>query len=323
MRGFLYFLFLVFLLLADVARPAEVQYELSGSILQEDGRPFPETRIGVALHGAITPFHAETVTQPDGRFKFKNLPEGTYVLITDIPRVGEKRKTVEVGPSFSDSKRVVRIKLLTGRENVLNKNQSVSAVELSVPPKATKELAQAQERIARRDIKGAIGHLKKAVEIAPQYVAAWNNLGTIAYQTKDFEQAEKYFREALKHDAESYYPLLNLGGTLLSMRRFEESLPINAQVVEERPGDALAQAQLGQSYFYLGQLEAAENHLKQAKSLDPAHFSQPQLFLFQIYARRNQLPEAISEMEDFLRYHPDSSKAPGIRELLQKARAMR
>jgi outer membrane protein assembly factor BamD (BamD/ComL family) len=88
------------------------------------------------------------------------------------------------------------------------------------------------------------------------------------------------------------------------------------------PVDALAQAQLGMSYFYLGQLDAAEKHLKQAKSLEPGHFSHPQLFLMQIYAKRNRTPEAILEMEEFLKLHPDSAKAPRIRELLQKVRAM-
>jgi tetratricopeptide (TPR) repeat protein len=322
MRGFPSFLILILTILATEASSAEVRYELSGKILQEDGSPFPATKMEVVLHGAVTPYHAQTLAGPGGQFKFKKLPAGTYTLIVYIPRVGEQRKTVEVGPSFADLKRVVEIKLLFGRENVLTKNQSVSAVELSVPERARKEFAQAQECTARQDIKGAIEHLKTAVEIAPQYVEAWNNLGTIAYQTKEFEQAEAHFREALKHDPESYFPLLNLGGTLLSMGRYEESLPLNAQVVEMKPGDALAQSQLGQNYFYLGQLDAAEKHLKEAKSLDPGNFSYPQLFLLQIYAKRNQVPEAISEMEEFLRLHPDSARAPRIRELRQKIRAM-
>ena len=322
MRRFPCFLILSLTLMVAQAYSAEVRYELSGRILQEDGRPFPAKKIDVTLHGAVMPYHAETFAGPDGRFKFKKLPAGTYTLIVYIPRAGEQRKTVEVGPSFADAKRVVETNLLFGRENILTDSHRVSAAELSVPQKAIKEFAQAQECTARQDIKGAAEHLKTAVEIAPQYVAAWNNLGTIAYQTKEFNQAETYFREALKHDPESYHPMLNLGGTLLSMGRFEESLPINAQVVEMNPGDALAQAQLGQSYFYLGQLDAAEKHLKQAKSLDPGNFSYPQLFLIQIYAKRNQLPEIISEMEEFLKLHPDSARAPRIRELLEKARAM-
>jgi tetratricopeptide (TPR) repeat protein len=322
MRGILSFLILILAIPAIEAPSAETRYELAGKILQEDGNPYPATRIEVVLNGAVMPYHAEAFAGPDGQFKFKKLPAGTYMLIVNISRVGETRKTVEVGPSFADSRRVVETKLLFGQANILTRNQSVSAAELSVPQKAKKEFIQALECTARQDIKGAIEHLQKAVEIAPQFVAAWNHLGTIAYQSKEFEQAEKYFREALNHDPDSYYPIVNLGGTLLSMGRFEESLPLNAQSVEKMPGDALAHSQLGQNYFYLGQLDAAENHLKQAKSLDPGHFSYPQLFLLQIYARRNQVPEAILEMEEFLKLHPDSNRAPRVRELLQKARTV-
>jgi outer membrane protein assembly factor BamD (BamD/ComL family) len=55
--------------------------------------------------------------------------------------------------------------------------------------------------------------------------------------------------------------------------------------------------------------------------LDPGHFSYPQVFLVEIYARRNQLPAAISEIEGFLKLHPDSEMADQMRKALEKARA--
>jgi tetratricopeptide (TPR) repeat protein len=78
---------------------------------------------------------------------------------------------------------------------------------------------------------------------------------------------------------------------------------------------------LGQSYFYLGRLDEAERHLKQAKLLEPNHFSYPQVFLVEIYARRNQLPAAIREIEEFLKLHPDSETAGQMRKVLEVARA--
>ena len=166
MRRFPCFLILSLTLMAAQAFSAEVRYQLSGRILQEDGRPFPAKKIDVTLHGAVMPYHAETLAGPDGRFKFKKLPAGIYTLIVSIPRVGEHRKTVEVGPSFADAKRVVENNLLFGRENILTDSHRVSAAELSVPQKAIKEFAQAQECTARQDNKGAAEHLKKAVEIS-------------------------------------------------------------------------------------------------------------------------------------------------------------
>jgi tetratricopeptide (TPR) repeat protein len=315
--------FLILALAPLMAKPvfAQVRYELTGKILQENGTPFPRRVPVVFLHGTTTPFYLQTLAARDGQFKFKKLPAGAYLLTAAVPRVGELSKTIEVGPAFADSKQVVVTKLVFGISDAIEKNQSVSTVQLSVPQNARQEFNKAQDRLSHQDIEGAIQHLKKAIEIAPQFSAAWNNLGTIAYQSDQFEKAEAYFREALKQEPDSYHPLVNLGGTLLSLEKYEESLPINARAVKEKPGDALAQSQLGQSYFFLGQLDNAENHLKKAKSLDPSHFSHPQLVLMKIYSLKKQEPEAVMELEEFLRLHPDSNIALQIREQVEMAPA--
>jgi tetratricopeptide (TPR) repeat protein len=174
--------------------------------------------------------------------------------------------------------------------------------------------------LGQHDVPGAIQYLRNALDLAPQFSAAWNNLGTIAYQSGEYENAEKHFREALRHDPDSYAPLVNLGGALLSLNRAEDALRINLQAVKERPDDALAHSQLGQSYLRVGQIEPAERHLKQAKALDVRHFSFPQLVLAEIYALKEDHPAFVAELEEFLRYHPDSKLVPGVTQALEKAR---
>jgi tetratricopeptide (TPR) repeat protein len=300
---------------------AEKAYQLIGSILQSDGTPFIGASPVVFLNGAVKPFSSQTMAGRDGRFKFKNIPAGTYTVVAAVARVGELRKTVEVGPSFADSKRTVAVTIVFDQTVPVIRGGGISAAELSVSEDAAREYKRAHDSLSRHDVKGAIERLKRAVEISPQFATAWNQLGVIAYQTKEYQQAEGYFREALKQDADAYSPLVNLGGALLALDRFEEALEINRAAVKARPGDALAHSQLGKSYFYLDRLDDAETHLKRAKALDPSHFSYPQVFLIEVYARRNQLPAAIAEMEEFLKLHPDSDWVPRIREILGIARA--
>jgi len=87
------------------------------------------------------------------------------------------------------------------------------------------------------------------------------------------------------------------------------------------PNDALANSQLGMSYFYLDKLEPAEKYLTAAKRLDPAHFSHPQLMLAQIALRRGDRPAAAGELEEFLQYHRDAPEAGKIRQDLAQLRA--
>ncbi len=296
-------------------------FRLAGTVLGDDGKPLRRVIPVVFLNGALTPFASQTQAGRDGKFTFKNLSAGTYTLGVYVPRAGEVQKTIEVGPSFADSKRTIRFTVKFDRADVLEKDHSVSAVQLSVPQGAREELSRAENYLSRRDVKGAIECLEKAVRMAPQFAEAWNRLGTIAYLSARYQQAEEYFREALKQDPEEYSPLVNLGGALLSEGKFKESLSVNERAVQLRPGDALAHSQLGQSYFQLGELDQAEKHLKQAIALDPNHFSFPQLFLVGIYVRRRQFDAAVAEINQFLKLHPDSKQAPQMRKALEEVRS--
>jgi Tfp pilus assembly protein PilF len=309
-----------FWIAAAMALLPSQMYEVAGSVTLGDGRPFRGANAVVYLHGAITPFSRQALVGRDGRFRFKRIPSGTYTLIGAVPRVGEVRKTIEVGPSFADAKRTVVVTLTYDQPASVDRRGGISTAELSVSENAKDEYQRAVDTLSRGDVKGAVEHLKKAVEISPQFATAWNHLGTIAYQTRDYQQAETYFREALNQDPDAYPPLVNLGGALIALGRFEESLEVNRSAVKTMPGDALANSQLGKSCFHLGKLDEAETYFKRAKALDASHFSYPQIYLIEVYVRTNRLPAAIAEMEEFLKLHPDSDWVPRIREILANAR---
>lgn len=315
---------IMILLLAAIptgAVPDKSVFQVVGRILQGDGAPFREAVPVVFLHGSLTPFSAQAPVGPDGRFKFKKIPAGTYTLSAAVPRLGEMRKTIEVGVSFADSNGNIATDISFDGTISWEKKGTVSAAELSVSESAKQEYRKAQDCLSRQDVQGAIARLKKAVELSPQFAIALNQLGTIAYQTGKFQQAEEYFRASLKQDPGLYAPLVNLGGALLALKRDEEALAVNLDSVKVMPGDALAHAQLGQNYYYLGRFDEAEIHLKRAEALDPSHFSYPQVVLIDLYLRRNRPQAAVDEMEAFMKLHPDSDWVPKIRKLLETTRA--
>ena len=88
-----------------------------------------------------------------------------------------------------------------------------------------------------------------------------------------------------------------------------------------RPDDPLAHSQLGSSYLHLGQLDMAEEHLKQAILLEAGHFSFPHLKLAQVYSRKSNPAAAMQQLEEFLRLHPDAPQAPDVRKILEANRA--
>jgi Tfp pilus assembly protein PilF len=302
-------------LMAAISQAADPVYELSGQVR-------PEAEASVTLFGATSPFHAFVMSDDSGRFAFKKLAAGTYTLAVFVPGRGEARKTVEVGPGAADSHGHVVLHLdLKDSDyvygDIVRQEHSISARELTIPDKALHEYQESRKYLGRRDTAEAVKHLQHAVEIAPQFSVAWNELGTIAYQTQQFDRAEECFRKALEQDPKAYEPLVNLGGVLVTLGKTEDAWKFNAFAVLERPGDALANSQMGMTYFQMGDMEHASKYLEKARQLDPAHFSHPQLLLAEIHLRRGERAAAAECLEDFLRHHPDWPQAAKMRDTIE------
>lgn len=310
-----------FLLAAILVAPAfagEPLYELSGR-LASDGQA------QVSLFGATTPFQAETESDGDGRFRFRNLRAGAYTIAVNIPDRGEARQTVEVGPGTAGSKRKVLVTLRFKDsdfvfKDIARRENSISTKQLAIPPSAIREYQEARKDLERPDVESAVRRLEHAVELAPQFSEAWNTLGTIAYQTRQYDRAERCFRAALQQDPKAYEPLVNLGGVLINTHKLDEALMYNQNAVLTRPNDALANSQLGLAYFAVGNLALAVKYLEIARRIDPAHFSHPQLVLAEIHMRRGENGAAAEALEDFLQHHPDYPTADKIRESIGKLR---
>ncbi|HEY1336949.1 MAG TPA: tetratricopeptide repeat protein [Bryobacteraceae bacterium] len=306
-------------LLAAAAAAADPTFELIGRIL-----PPPDGRASVSVYGATSPFTTAALSDELGRFTVKKLEPGTYTVAVFLPGRGEARQTIEVGPGTADSRNRVAISLnlkdADFTTDALKRRHAVSAKELTIPDKAVREYEDAQKDLEKHQTAAAVKHLEAAVEIAPQFSGAWNNLGTIAYQTRKFLRAEECFRKALKQDPEAYEPLVNLGGVLINLRKLDEAMEYNLHAVLVRPNDALANSQLGMTYFELKRPDLAEKYFVRARQLDPAHFSHPQLFLAEIHLQRGNKRATADDLEDFLRQHPDWPEAAKMRETIAKLR---
>ena len=292
-------------------------FELWGTLCDSRGKPFTHVTPQAFLQGTASPFTSQALVDRAGRFKFKDLPAAVYTLIVAVPRVGEMRQSVHIGPAGADDKGRVRIELDWAAQPRESDLPGVSVTQLSVPDRARKEYLQAYRSLQRRDVAAAEASLRKAVQLAPQFSQAWNELGVICYQTQRYADAAGHFREALNTDPSSYPPLVNLGGALVSLREYDEALKVNLEAVKLRPDDPLGHCQLGSSWLALGRLEQAEESFKRAIALEPGHFSAPQLRLALLYERQGNLTAAVHWLEEFLRFHPDSPEAPGIRRSLE------
>ena len=318
---FLLGLYLVFGAMSGAATK-EKRFELRGRVLLADRRPIRGILPEIHLEGTRFPFLRRTLARPDGTFKFKKIPANTYQLTISALGWGEMRRTLEVGPGTADARRRVQVSYVFEPNRRVGSSATVSTTQLSVKTDALKQYARALKRLEKEDSAGAIKHLEKAVEISPHFSSAWNHLGTIAYMSRQHARAQQCFDTALEHAPDSYSALVNLGATLIALGKLEEALDTNFRAARLRPEEPLARSQLGLCYLRLGSLQKAEEQLRLAKKLDPGHFSGPQMALAEIYRRRQDFTAVAAEIEEFLRYHPDSPRAEQLQKRLQVAREM-
>jgi tetratricopeptide (TPR) repeat protein len=311
--------FLLPAVLAIAAFAAGPQFEVSGRIA-------PPRTASVTLYRVASPYTVSTLTGEDGHFTFKKLEPGAYTIAVLDPARGEARRTIEIGPASADEHARITLSLdLKDADFVLGdtlrRRNSVSTRQLAIPEKAIRDYEDAQKDLAKKQVDSAVERLEHAVALAPQFSTAWNNLGTIAYQTQKYDRAAECFRQALKADPRSFEPLVNLGGVLINLHQVEEAWDYNVRAVLERPNDALANSQLGMTYFEMGRLDLAEKHFEVARKADPAHFSHPQLFLAEINLRRGDKRAAADDLEDFLKQHPDWPQAAKVRAAIEEWRS--
>jgi tetratricopeptide (TPR) repeat protein len=309
--------FLLPAVLALAALPADPLFDLSGQLR-------PPRRASVSLFATKTPFTAATLSDAAGRFTFKKLRPDDYTVSVFLPGRGEARRTVEIGAAAANSHRRVSLTLDLKDSDfesaAVVPQHSVSASQLAIPKAALRQYLEAEKDLERHDPDAAVKRLEAAVETAPQFAQAWNELGTIAYQTRKFDRAEECFRQALQQDPRAFEPLVNLGGVLVTLHKLDEAADYNLQAVLTRPNDALANSQLGQTYFGLARMDLAEKYLERARQIDPAHFSHPQLLLAEIHLRRGERREAAAVLEEFLKYHPDWPQAAKMRQTIAELR---
>ena len=288
----------------------------------------PQLLRGVAAISAVeSPFYRETRVY-QSRFEFRGLEPGAYTLTVMDPQWGVTRRTVQVTPSFADADGRVRLvvdleRSDSGRSKQQQDQGQVSVAALKVSAKAKAARRKAQSRLRKGDEDAGVELLLRAVEISPSYADAWNELGTISYKAGRYEEAERRFRKALEIDPLEFAPMVNLGGTLLSLHRYDEALSFNLMARSMQPEDALANSQLGMNFFYKGQLAKALEFLLRAKEADPSHFSFPQLFLAEIYGRQGKLDSAREELVEMLQLHPDSPVKAVVVDALRKMDAGR
>jgi tetratricopeptide (TPR) repeat protein len=314
--------FLFLLLLSGVAWSQQQYGNIIGELHVNQG-DFPgRVLVDLQLRGAPI---STTYTDEQGKFGFSELTTNVYYVIIEDPRYYPVQQEVRFDLSVS-STLIIQINLT--RRNVEHPPDSAQKgsnpyiidtqeYRRHFPRKALKEFDKGVEADHKGKPDEAIVHYQKALDLAPGFYPAHNNLGSDYLAKSQFDAAHGQFEQAIKLNQADADAHLNLANLYLMTRDYPHALASVQEGLRRQPNSALGQFLLGSISERLGKFPEAERALRQALQLDPK-MSRVHLELVNLYLAQKKTPEASDELKAFLKDSPDDPLAPKVRQMLLK-----
>lgn len=191
---------------------------------------------------------------------------------------------------------------------------TISVTSMAAPKDAMRAYEKAQKIKAEKP-EEAEKYLTKAVEIYPQFAAAWTLLGDIHRQRNEFDTARADYAKAAAADPQFVNPEYGLTVIAMQEKKWEEAVRLSDHVLKLNAGAfPLAYFFSAAANYNLQKFEAAEDSARKFKALDTQH-AHPDvcLLLSYVLSRKEDYAGAAREIRDYLAVSPNSPDAETLK----------
>lgn len=305
---------------------------LTGKVMLDDGTP-PVSPVAIECVCNGAP-RVQGYTDQKGRFNFQigqkarvmsdasedssGMPGTAQLTNCDLRAVvaGFRSDSVPLeGRRLVDDSNVGTI-LLHRLANV--EGTAISLTSLQAPKEARRAFDKALQDRRRNKPAEAAQELRKAVDIYPQYAAAWYELGRIEEQGADIAQARKSFASAIAADGKFISPYLSMAELEAKAEDWAELANYTSTLLRLDAVDYPA------AYFYdatahlnLGQIDTAEKSARAGEKLDTAHqYPKLERVLAMTLERKKDYAGAAAHLRSYLMLAPNAEDAAQIKKEL-------
>jgi len=298
-----------------LALPLLAQEQLGtvvGEVRVQNG-DFPPQRVLVQLmvRGAAM---ESVYTDGEGKFGFYTLPVNLYFVDINDDNYQPVHERAELNPATLTA--TLRITLVPKpakqdrqqEQQISGSNPNVmDAREYAAhfPKKAVKEFQKGVDADGAGKTEDAIRHYQRAIEIAPDFYPAHNNLGSDQLKRNDLQAARGEFEKAIQlnhSDAAGYF---NLANVCMLMDQLPDAQRYLEEGMRRQPDSALGRFLSGSLSLRAGRLTEAEVALRQAVQLSPT-MAQARLQLVNVLLKEGKKDEARHQLQQFLTSFPAS-----------------
>jgi predicted Zn-dependent protease len=262
----------------------------------------------------------ETFT--DGRELTFVVRPGVYAFrISGFGIESETLSQFEVAPGDLAHYELVTVDVKNENPGDVSAGGTVSAADLRAPDKAIHEYDRGHEDFEQKKYSSAEKHFNRAVEIYPEYVSAWNDLGNVRAQQQNWEQAITAFQHAAQADPN--YPSASFGiaRCQYNAKKFAEGDATLTAMIKKRPTDVQVWAMLAQMQLSEGKVPEAIESVAKVHSLPHQHLAGVHIVGMQAFATEHDNQHAVEQARLYLAEDPKGPLAGTIRERLRQYEA--
>jgi tetratricopeptide (TPR) repeat protein len=205
----------------------------------------------------------------------------------------------------------------------LHEGSTVSASALNAPEPARKAYGKGVNAMTDEKWAAAQKNFEKAVEIDPDYAAAWSDLGEVFQKQSMPTEARAAWEKAVRADPKYIKPYIQLAMLDLAEKRPEDAADIAGKAVAMNP------LEFPELYFYyaaanynLKHLDLAEANARRATELDNAHeIPRAELLLATVLVAKGDRSGALQHFRKYLEIVPKAPDADQVKRAIAQLEA--
>jgi tetratricopeptide (TPR) repeat protein len=208
--------------------------------------------------------------------------------------------------------------VLTRMGNV--EGATISLTSMAAPGAARQAYEKGRKDEAEKKYSEAEKHLSKAVQLYPQYAAAWYLLGEVHRFQQQPDQAITEYNQSIKCDPQYVSPYWGLAILAINQKRWDDAERLTSQVTRlNGMAYPLAYFYNAAANFNTGKMEAAEQSARKFQSLDASHqVPDVYLLLANILQSKQDYAGAARQLRAYLAQVPNSPRAAEIQSEAQR-----
>lgn len=296
---------------------------IAGTVFWPDGRP-ATARLSVRL---LTPLSGEysTSTDSSGQFVFAGLSEGRYRVIVDGDRTLETAmQDVEI---LADARRgpkpvfTVSIRMREKSSRMAPPGVVGVANESKEYKNAVRFYQKAIDLGKQSKNAEAIEQLKLAIDAAPDFFDAHNEMAVQYMRANDLAKADSALTEALRIRPNSPEALLNRSIILFRNGRFEDAEVRLRDLAAATDAKPFVYFYLGRTLTKLGKFDDAETQLNKAVKLGGSELREAHRMLAMLFIEKDDRPRAAAALEMYLSLFPEAPDAANLRQAISQLKS--